>query len=169
MRVISWLVVFASITALAWQGLSSLVNPNGLPPVEPFAAVGSVLASPDRGSVAVIRVAQHDDDEFDFTFQGSASRTTAEFEIEGPWILDWRVTNDGGYELAVDVSLEEAGTGVHQGNVLKTKRTGNGVRLFEEGGRFYFRVNSSFAHWTLKVKALTPEEAARYTPRDQQS
>jgi hypothetical protein len=99
-------------------------------------------------------------------YKGSASRITPEFEVKAPWILDWRVTTDGNYESAVDVSLEEAGTGVHQGRVLMTKFPGNGVRLFDQGGRFYFRVNSAFATWTLKVQELTPEEAALYTPRD---
>ncbi|NIV19084.1 MAG: hypothetical protein GWN54_00130, partial [Gammaproteobacteria bacterium] len=63
-----------------------------------------------------------------------------------------------------DVSLERAGTGVHVGSVLKTKATGNGVRMFDEGGRYYLRVNSAFANWTLKVVELTREEAEAYTP-----
>lgn len=58
----------------------------------------------------------------------------------------------------------EAGTGIHLGNVLKTKRSGNGVRLFELSGKFYFRVNSSMANWTFKVESLSDDEAASYTP-----
>ncbi|MEJ2534764.1 MAG: hypothetical protein P8008_04695, partial [Gammaproteobacteria bacterium] len=27
-------------------------------------------------------------------FSGSSSRTTAEFEVEAPWLLDWRVSSD---------------------------------------------------------------------------
>lgn len=99
-------------------------------------------------------------------FSGDSSRTTAEFEVKAPWILDWRVTTDGVYELAVDVSLEEAGTSVHQGRVLMTKQPGNGVRLFQRGGRYYFRVDSSFANWRLTVRELTDEEAAQYAPRE---
>lgn len=99
-------------------------------------------------------------------FRGSASRNLPDFEVKAPWILDWRITTEGGRNVAVDVSLEQAGTGVHQGSVLKTKYPGNGVRLFNEGGRFYFRVNSSLAQWTLKVVQLTPQEAQDYTPRN---
>ena len=102
-----------------------------------------------------------------FEFKGSASRNTPEFEVEGPWILDWRITTEGSYESAVDVALQEAGTGVHRGRVLVTKYPGNGVRLFNEGGRFYFRVDSAFATWTFKVQELTAEEAKLYTPRNQ--
>lgn len=99
--------------------------------------------------------------------RGSASRITPEFEVRAPWILDWRVTTENDYEAAVDVSLERAGTGVHVGNVLQTKRPGNGVRLFTESGRFYFRVNSLFSGWTLKVIELTEEEARAYTPKNE--
>ena len=102
-------------------------------------------------------------------FSGSESRTTADFEVEGPWIIDWRVSSTGGFDLSVDVSLEAAGTGVHQGSILKTKFSGNGVRLLNEGGRFYFRVNSSFANWVLKVEQLTPAEAAAFKPRNEDS
>ena len=70
------------------------------------------------------------------------------------------------YESAVDISLEAAGIGVHEGRVLTTKQPGNGVRLFRNEGRFYFRVSSSFANWHLRVIQLTEEEAALYTPRE---
>ncbi len=99
-------------------------------------------------------------------FRGSESRNTPEFEVRAPWILDWRITTDGAYESAVEISLEAAGIGVHEGRVLYTKQPGNGVRLFQSEGRFYFRVSSSFANWHLKVIDLTEEEAAQYTPRE---
>ena len=99
-------------------------------------------------------------------FKGSESRYTADFEVKAPWILDWYVSGDGGGMLSVDITLEQAGTGVHQGSVLKTKWPGNGVRMFDEGGKFYFRVNSTTANWILKVVELTKAEAAEYKPRE---
>lgn len=100
-------------------------------------------------------------------FQGSRPMQTSEFQVDAPWILDWRVTGDYSLEMAVDVSLTQAGSNVHQGNVLQTKVAGNGVRLFNEGGRFYFRVDSTLAGWTLRVYELTREEAKLYTPKDE--
>lgn len=99
-------------------------------------------------------------------FRGTMSQRTGEFEVRAPWILDWRVTTEGAYESAIDVSLEAAGLGTHEGRVLMTKHPGNGVRMFRNEGRFYFRVDASFATWTLKVIQLTEEEAALYTPRE---
>jgi hypothetical protein len=98
-------------------------------------------------------------------FRGSESRNTPEFEVEAPWILDWRVSTDGDRDAAVDVALEAAGLGTHQGRVVMTKGPGNGVRLFERSGRFYFRVDSSLSRWTLRVVELSEEEAERYTPK----
>lgn len=99
-------------------------------------------------------------------FRGDRPMRTEEFEIEDPWILDWRVTGDLGGEMAVDVSLIQSEFNIHEGNVLKTKNPGNGVRMFRSEGRFYFRVDSTFAGWTLRVYQLTDEEAALYTPKN---
>ena len=49
--------------------------------------------------------------------------------------------------------------------MLHTKRKGNGVRLFRQGGTYQLRVSGSLARWTLKIMQLTPEEAELYTPR----
>ncbi len=102
-------------------------------------------------------------------YRGSYSRNTPEFEVQAPWILDWRVTTEGARDAAVDVSLEAAGLGSHVGRVIMIESAGNGVRLFDQGGRFYFRVDSSFSNWHLKVIELTEEEAALYTPKGQET
>ena len=100
------------------------------------------------------------------TFRGSRSTSTLEFEVRAPWILDWRVSGDGNRVAAVDVALFNAANGQHEGSVLKTKYPGNGVRMFDQSGRFYFRVDSALMEWTLKVIQLTPEEAELYTPKN---
>lgn len=99
-------------------------------------------------------------------FSGSRSADTREFEVTAPWILDWRMVTDYPGQMAVDISLIDAKTGSFEGSVLKTKWPGNGVRLFQNSGRFQFKVISNLAHWTLKVEQLTPEEAEQYTPRE---
>jgi len=98
-------------------------------------------------------------------FRGNKDGTTPEFTVEAPWILDWRLDADYDQLVALDVTLIEAKTGRHVGQVLHTKRKGNGVRLFDTGGTYQFRVSGTLARWTLKVKQLTPEEAEGYTPR----
>ncbi len=99
-------------------------------------------------------------------FKGSGNRTTAKFNVRGPWILDWRINSDYTRMLAFDLDLVDGRTGVLKGNVLRTKNLGNGVRLFNQSGSYRFRINGSFIDWHLKVKQLTPAEAELYTPRN---
>ena len=98
-------------------------------------------------------------------FRGTNDSMTPAFTVEAPWILDWRLDGDYDQLVALDVTLVEARTGRHVGQVLHTKRKGNGVRLFRQGGTYQLRVSGSLARWTLKIQQLTPEEAELYTPR----
>ena len=98
-------------------------------------------------------------------FKGNGNRTTAEFQVRGPWILDWRINSEYSRMLSFDLDLVDGRTGVLKGSILQTKRLGNGVRLFNDSGTFRFRINGSFIDWHLKVKKLTPAEAALYTPK----
>ena len=96
-------------------------------------------------------------------FKGSGNRTTAEFNVRGPWVLDWRINSDYTHMLSFDLDLVDGRTGVLKGSVLRTKSLGNGVRLFNESGSYRLRINGSFIDWHLKIKKLTPAEAKLYT------
>ena len=98
-------------------------------------------------------------------FRGTGNTTTATFTVDDPWLLDWRL--DGDYEalIALDITLIEANTGRHVGRVLHTKRKGNGLKLFNEAGRYQLRISSTLARWTLRIKQIQPEEEELYTPR----
>ena len=99
-------------------------------------------------------------------FKGSGNQNTAEFRVDGPWILDWRINSDYDKMVSFDLDLVDGQTGVLQGVVVRAKALGDGVRLFNTGGRYRFRINASFVRWHLKVKELTPAEAELYTPRE---
>jgi hypothetical protein len=98
-------------------------------------------------------------------FSGNGNTTTAIFSVESPWLLDWRLDGDFDALIALDIALLDARTGRHIGRVLHTKYKGNGVKLFEEGGRYQLRVSSSLARWRIKIQQITDEEAELYTPR----
>jgi hypothetical protein len=98
-------------------------------------------------------------------FSGTNNSTTPAFTVEAPWVLDWRLYGDYEQLVALDVTLVDAKTGRHVGQVVSTKRKGNGVRLFTQGGTYQLRVSGSLARWTLKIQQLTAEEAELYTPR----
>ena len=97
--------------------------------------------------------------------QGTGNRTTAEFTVKAPWILDWRINSDYNKMVSFDLDLVDGTTGVLEGNILRAKALGNGVRMFNTSGKYRFRINASFVRWHLKVKELTAEEAQLYKPR----
>ena len=98
-------------------------------------------------------------------FKGSDSKTTAEFEVKAPWIVDWRTQGDYPGQMAVEINLLTP-TGEFLGKIARTKYVDDGVRLFNEGGHFVLQVNSSLASWTLRVEQLTKQEAETYKPKE---
>ena len=98
-------------------------------------------------------------------FKGSSSKTTAEFEVVAPWIVDWRTHGDYPGQMAVEVNLATV-TGEYVGKIVTTKYVDNGVRLFNEGGSYVLKVDSSLASWTLRVEQLTRQEAETYKPKE---
>lgn len=99
-------------------------------------------------------------------FSGEADRNTGTFEARAPWIMDWLVSGEAGQYEVVDIALINANTGAFEGVAVRSKTAGNGVRLFEQSGRFYFRVDASMMNWKIKVIQLSPEEAERYKPKE---
>ena len=99
-------------------------------------------------------------------FKGSGSKATAEFEVKAPWVVDWRVYGDYPGQMAVNVELIRSPLGEYLGKIVTTKYVDNGVKLFNEGGRYRFQVNATLADWTLRVEQLTREEAEAYKPKE---
>lgn len=98
-------------------------------------------------------------------FKGSENRTTAEFEVKAPWILDWRAAGDYPGSMALQISLIRSPGGEYLGKITKTNWISNGVRMFNQSGTFRFQVNSSLARWTLRVEQLSEDEAKTYIPK----
>jgi len=99
-------------------------------------------------------------------FKGTGNKSTADFEVRAPWIVDWRVMGDYPGQMAVQVNLLSVPSEEYLGKVALTKYVDNGVRLFHESGRYRFQVNSSLANWTLRVEQLTRQEAEQYTVKE---
>ena len=112
--------------------------------------------SPEANSKELIRV-----------FKGSESRTTAEFVVKAPWIVDWMTTGDYPGTMGLQVDLVSSPGGEYVGKIVMTKWVDNGVRLLNEGGRFRFQVYANLINWTLRVEQLNRLEAEAYTPKNQ--
>ena len=72
-------------------------------------------------------------------FSGTTSTITPEFEVNGPWLLDWRVNSDYSQFMAVDIVLLDGKTGFQVGRIKHKKEPDDGIRLFDTGGRFKIR------------------------------
>ena len=115
-----------------------------------------LLAAPLAGAEQVVK-----------EFQGTGNTTTAMFTVEAPWLLDWRLDADYEQLTALDITLVEAHGGRHVGRVLHTKRKGNGLKKFEDGGTYQLRISSTLARWRIKIIQISKEESELYTPRGQ--
>ncbi|MEN7343349.1 MAG: hypothetical protein AAAFM81_10420 [Pseudomonadota bacterium] len=94
---------------------------------------------------------------------GNGNGRTISFETEGPWLLAWRVNSNFRSQSGFELNLINADTGFFDSRILLMRgRGGNGLKLFENRGRFQFEVVSNFADWYLTVEQLTEEEAEAY-------
>ena len=98
-------------------------------------------------------------------FKGEGSKITSEFEVDGPWLLDWRVNSDYPIYMAVDIVLLDGKTGFEIGRIKHKKEPDDGLRLFESGGRYKLRIDASHTRWQVKIIQITQAEVERYTPR----
>ena len=98
-------------------------------------------------------------------FIGNNNTTTREFEVQGPWILSWRITGSYTSSVGFELMLLDGKTRMHKGIILRTRRSGNGVKLFQESGSFRFRISAGLANYNLKVEEISEEDAKLYTPR----
>jgi len=98
-------------------------------------------------------------------FSGSRSQITADFEVEAPWLIDWRVNSEFYQSMGITIVLINAEDNTNAGRVVKTKQPGDGLRLMNEGGRYRFRVDAAMANWTIRVEQLNEGEAELYTPK----
>lgn len=98
-------------------------------------------------------------------FKGTESTITSTFDVDGPWLLDWRVNSEYSRFMAIDIVLLDGQTGFQVGRVKHKKEPDNGLSLFKTGGRFKVRVDSSHTRWQVKIIQITEAEAERYTPK----
>ena len=98
-------------------------------------------------------------------FEGTESQTTAEFQVRAPWVLDWQANGEYEQMLGFQVTLLNGRDGRNIGQVVKVTDRGNGVRMFNQSGRYRLRIDSTLARWQIKIVELTADEAKLYKPK----
>ncbi len=94
-------------------------------------------------------------------FDGEGNGRTAVFEVEGPWLLDWSLHSDVPLLAVFEMRLHEGASGDFIGRLMELHGTGNGLKLFEEGGDFQIAIVASNVAWELKISQVSAEQAAQ--------
>lgn len=93
-------------------------------------------------------------------FDGEGNGLTAVFEIEGPWMLDWSLHTDAPTLAVFEMRLHEGASGDFIGRLMELHGTGNGLKLFEQGGAFQIAIVASHVAWELEISPVSEEQAA---------
>lgn len=94
-------------------------------------------------------------------FDGEGNGRTAVFEIDGPWMLDWSLHSDAPSLAVFEMRLHEGASGDFIGRLMELHGTGNGLKLFEQGGTFQIAIVASHVAWELEISELSEEQAAQ--------
>jgi hypothetical protein len=111
-------------------------------------AIASVAAMPTTASDTV-------------RFTGKGNDRTAVFRTSGPWTLDWSIASDFPLLANFEMRLHDGASGEFTGTVIQLEGTGNGLKLFEDGGEFRLSIVASNVVWELEIAEVTVEQAAR--------
>ena len=111
-------------------------------------AMASIVAMPIAASDAV-------------RFTGKGDGRTAVFRTSGPWTLDWSIASDFPLLANFEMRLHDGASGEFMGTVIQLEGTGNGLKLFENGGEFRLSIVASNVAWELEIAEVTGEQAAR--------
>jgi hypothetical protein len=85
-------------------------------------------------------------------FNGSGPGSTESFRVEGPWLLNWRVTNEFPTLTHLEAHLYDAETGRLVGIAVRHTGIGSGQRLVREGGEYRIVVVGTGIDWSLEVE-----------------
>ena len=92
-------------------------------------------------------------------FSGSGPQSTASFNVEGPWLLNWRVGSDYPTTTYLEIHLYDAQTNRLAGIALRHTGVGSGQRLIREGGEYHIAVVGSGIDWAIEIEQA-PEAVA---------
>ena len=91
---------------------------------------------------------------------GSDNGRTVPFTVDGPWLAEWTTTSEQPSLASIEIRLYDADRGEYLGDVVEMKGTGNGVKLFENPGRYEFVIVGTFVSWDIRLEGVDPERAA---------
>ncbi|MEM7611103.1 MAG: hypothetical protein AAF270_05460 [Pseudomonadota bacterium] len=98
-------------------------------------------------------------------FSGTESDSTATFEMNGPWLLDWRAMSDTPLAAMVELRLHDGESGRFLGTIAQLQGTGRGLKLFEQSGTYAIAVSASNVLWEIDISPLDKAQAEQLKRR----
>lgn len=92
-------------------------------------------------------------------FTGTGSDRTPVFQTTGPWLLAWSVRSDYAHMTEFEMRLYDAETDEPVGTIAQLEGTGQGLKLFEDAGRWQIEVFSQALTWTVEIAEVGTDEA----------
>ena len=94
------------------------------------------------------------------SFSGENNGMSPTFKIDGPWTMDWRAKSEFPLLASVEMRLHDGESGDFLGMIAEIKGTGNGLKVFENGGTYQVIVVGTFVEWDFQVEQISEEQAA---------
>lgn len=94
-------------------------------------------------------------------FTGQGAQKTDEFDVKGPWLLDWQVNSEFPDLATTVVRLEEAGTLATVGIVAGFHGVGRGLKVFHDSGTFRIDISGENMEWIFEFHEISGSWATR--------
>lgn len=96
-----------------------------------------------------------------FTFTGSGTGLTPEFEMDAPWLIDWRADSEFPRVTTIEFRLQDARSGQLLGIINQAEGSARGLKLLDDVGRFRVQVNAEDVSWKIDIMQVSGERAAQ--------
>ena len=96
-----------------------------------------------------------------FKFSGSGSKSTPEFRVDGPWLINWRALSEFPRATTIEFQLLDADSGELVGIINQAEGGARGLKLIEQTGAFKIAVIADGVDWAMDVIQVSAERGAQ--------
>lgn len=94
-------------------------------------------------------------------FDGQGNGKSPVFTVDGPWTMDWSASSEFPSLASFEMRLHDGTSGEIIGKVVELEGTGQGLRLFKDGGIYQIVVTGRSVEWDIGILEVSEEQAAR--------
>lgn len=103
------------------------------------------------GPLAAAQVAVPSQNTAVHSFRGTVPGKTPDFEVQGPWVLDWSSVSEFPLMANLELDLYNVQTARFVGAVVQHSGNGSGERIIKEGGRYRLVATGQATKWSIRI------------------